>query len=94
MWTRGGNEIVYQDSQGRIMAAAVRGNGNELDFSRAEALFTFASDAGNSLYRRFDGTSDGERFLLLANEGASGSNSSLELILIQNWIEELKRLVP
>jgi hypothetical protein len=95
VWTRGGREIVYADSRGRIMAMAVRTDGiDEFDFSRAEPLFGFGPGAENGLDRWFDVTSDGERFLFVGSDGAARGETVVELILIQNWLEELKRLVP
>ena len=41
--------------------------------------------------RTYDISPDGERFLMI-KESAGGD--STELILVQNWFEELKRLVP
>jgi serine/threonine-protein kinase len=94
-WTRDGKEIVYQDGRGRIMAAEVRGEEiDEVDFSRSELLFTFGPGMGNGFIRAFDVTSDGERFLFLDGDVVPGSGSAVQLILIQNWTEELKRLVP
>lgn len=97
VWTRSGREIVYIDGQGRIMAAAVRSHGlDESDFSRPEPLFTFRAGMGDGfgLDRNFDVTSDGERFLFRVAEGAAASESTAELVLVQNWVQELKRLVP
>ena len=39
---------------------------------------------------------DGERFLLLANatENADGEATQPQVIVVQNWFEELRRLVP
>ncbi len=39
---------------------------------------------------------DGQRFLLLANatENADGEAGPSQLIVVQNWFEELRRLVP
>ena len=39
---------------------------------------------------------DGQRFLLLANatENVDGEVTQPQLIVVQNWHEELKRLVP
>ena len=43
VWTRRGSEIVYQESQGRMMAVAVRSDRkHELAFSKPEPLFTVA----------------------------------------------------
>jgi len=95
VWTRGGKEIVYKDGRGRIVAAAVRTAGDGgLDFSRVEQLFTFEDRTPFGLDRDFDVTSDGERFLFLKPAEAAGNSPTAELVLLQNWVEELTRLVP
>jgi serine/threonine-protein kinase len=95
VWTRGGREIIYTDSHSRIMAAAVRANGvGEFEVSRPEPLFTFAGSAGYGLDRDFDVTHDGERFLFLASAGPPLNEAAAELVLVQNWVEELTGLVP
>ncbi len=40
--------------------------------------------------RTYDISPDGERFLMIKE----GGSDSTEFILVQNWFEELKRLVP
>ena len=42
--------------------------------------------------RPFDVTPDGERFVILAE--AKEETDALQLILVQNWFQELERLVP
>jgi serine/threonine-protein kinase len=94
VWSRGGREILYKDDPGRVMAVAVRADGvDELNFSRPEPLFTFG-DKGCCLDRDLDVTSDGERFLFFVPAGAASNRATVELVLLQNWVEELKRLVP
>ena len=94
VWTRGGSEIVYQDGQGRMVAVAVRSNGNgEFDFSKPQPLFNIANDWDAFLDRNWDVTADGKRFLVPLPV-ADQMETPLELILIQNWVDELKRLVP
>ena len=47
------------------------------------------------LDRGWDVTADGERFLfILSDSVAEGTETALQLILIQNWADELKRLAP
>ena len=94
VWTRGGREIVYKDGEGRIVAAAVRARGDELKVSSPQALFTFGDRPGFGLDRNFDVTSDGDRFLFLRSAGAASDSTTVELVLLQNWLEELTRLVP
>ena len=43
--------------------------------------------------RAFDIAPDGRRFLMIKELG-SLAGSATRLILVQNWFEELKRLVP
>lgn len=43
--------------------------------------------------RSYDVRPDGERFLML-KEGGGDEAFAPEIILVQNWLEELKRLVP
>ena len=93
LWTRGGSEIVYQDSQGRMMAVAVRSDGKEPDFSTPKELFKVAADDVNfGLDRDYDVTPDGERFLFVVSGSATERTGTSQLILIQNWDAELQRV--
>lgn len=97
-WTRGGRELVYLDGQGRVMSVTLRGRGiDTVDFSKPESLFTFGVGMVEIRYgldRSFDVSSDGERFVFFGVPTAQASALSAELVVIQNWADELKRLVP
>jgi len=43
--------------------------------------------------RAYDIAPDGERFLMIKQAGAD-EGSATELILVQNWFQDLERLVP
>jgi hypothetical protein len=43
--------------------------------------------------RPYDVSPDGSRFLFVKN-GRSQSTARAQVVVVQNWIEELKRLVP
>jgi hypothetical protein len=43
--------------------------------------------------RTFDIAPDGQRFLMLKQDGANEA-APQNLVVVQNWTEELKRLVP
>ncbi len=46
--------------------------------------------------RRFDIAPDGQRFLMLKPPGAATDDvtAAPDLVLVQNWFDELQRLVP
>ena len=86
---------IYKDEQGRIMTTAVApNNAGELDVSKPAPLFTVAGGIGLGLDRGFDVTADGERFLFVVEGAAAASAATVELVLLQNWVTELARLVP
>jgi serine/threonine-protein kinase len=97
VWTRGGREIVYEDGQGRLIAVAVRGDDvTTFEFSSSEPLFTVPlnQDCCSALDRDFDVTPDGNRFVFLRDDDGPAGRAGIELVLIQNWTDELKRLIP
>jgi hypothetical protein len=47
------------------------------------------------LGRTYDVSPDGQRFLMIKASGESNDMSApMSIIVVQNWTEELKRLVP
>jgi len=44
--------------------------------------------------RTYDIASDGRRFLMIKPISRGGESEPTQLILVQNWLDELKRLVP
>ena len=91
LWARDGSELFYLDSGARLMAVSVRIDPS-LDFGNPEVVFeeSYYRSSG----RTYDVHPNGERFLMI-KEGAAGDETPpAELILVLNWFEELKRLVP
>jgi serine/threonine-protein kinase len=88
VWSRDGSALYYRDAN-RLMVVDIR-NGDLLAPPRV--LFTAPYDADiNALgYANYDVSADGERFLMI------GSSDDLRSpgLYVQNWHEELKRLVP
>ena len=41
----------------------------------------------------YDATADGARFLMIKN-ASDPDNTPTQIVIVQNWLEELKRLVP
>ncbi len=94
MWTKDGRELVYKDGKARLVAVGVReGKAGELGFSSPVPLFALGEPVGAALDRDFDVTSDGERFLTVTSGTSTAGEPSVLLVLVHNWVEELKRLV-
>ena len=58
-----------------------------------EAVFESA-DLRTAWGRSYDVAPDGRRFLLTLNKEAPTNLAPAQMILVQHWFEELKRLVP
>jgi serine/threonine-protein kinase len=90
-WGRDGRELFYLVGPGRMMATPIQ----------AGAGATFAAGNprvvvdGQYVAQGYDVSPDGQRFLMIkdARPTAEGPPPS-QLIVVQNWSEELKRLVP
>ncbi len=77
------------------MRVAITETGETITAGQPQPLFdwTFFDHAG-SLHRRYDILMDG-RFLLVAREDQNGAEDSpFDIVVIQNWVEELKARVP
>jgi serine/threonine-protein kinase len=94
LWSPDGRELFYRDFDGALLAAPVTltptfaaGPGVKV-FENANY---FAGRPGSTMSgRTYD--FDGKRFLMIKPEAAAGEAAALVVVL--NWFEELKRLVP
>ena len=61
----------------------------DLTLSQPRVLFEQRYAFGNSTNPNYDVSPDGQRFVLVKDDSASG-----RLNIVLNWFEELKRLAP
>ena len=90
LWSRDGRELFYR-SAGRMMRVPVRDEaGSKL--GSPEPLFddAYLGAFGIMPGRTYDVTEDGSRFLMV--KPLSTDEVGLEVVLVQNWSEELERL--
>jgi Tol biopolymer transport system component len=99
-WAGYGRELFYwepgRDGTTRIMTVEVT-LGESFSAGVPRPLFEFRSaeyPAGVSPIRPYDVTRDGTRFLMARRSAESVEQPITQLVLVQNWLEELKRLVP
>jgi Tol biopolymer transport system component len=96
MWAHNGEELFFADPANFSLEVArfsapsgtFRVEGLGTLFALPPGQFHFPSNGNNDFY---DVAPDDERFLMARNFGSSGSVS---LVLVQNFFEELRRLVP
>lgn len=95
LWSNSGREIFFTDADLNMLSAHVR---TEPTFAveGVDVLFDATAYVHTVGHRRFDVTSDDQRFLMLreltgADQAAPGDRS---FVFVEHWFEELKRLVP
>jgi len=93
-WARNGKQLFYRSQAGTQMWAVDVQTGAEFSAGKPRLLFqrTGFGVAGFSS-RCWDISPDDQRFLMVKREERP-LKPVTEMILIQNWFEELKRLVP
>ena len=91
LWAPDGRELFYLALGARLMAVGVESEPSFVPGNAEEVFETsdFTSGGATSSLT-YDISPDGERFLMIKESGSD----STEFILVQNWFEELKRLVP
>jgi hypothetical protein len=97
LWARSGQELFYAaPDDGALMRVAVE-RGQAWRTGTPAKLFdnTYAwVITANFFGRSYDISADGRRFLAIKPAAVDPANAPSNLIVVQNWFEELKRLAP
>jgi hypothetical protein len=88
VWASDGREMFYR-SGNRLMVVDVK---LQPSFSAGTPRMLFQGPYETLLPANFAVSLDGQRFLMIKSVAAS--REAPRLIVVQNWLEELKRLVP
>jgi eukaryotic-like serine/threonine-protein kinase len=93
VWARNSRELFYYVPPGKIMTVAVQ-PGSGFTAGTPQMVFEGAYTAVNS-GPVYDVSPDGRRFLMIKTaESATASSSPPQLVVVLNWLEELKQRVP
>ena len=76
----------------QILAVPVQ-SGTTFVAGRPQVLFEFAMDVTLS-GRPYDIAPDGRFLIIRSGQPEAGGGTASNMIVVQNWFEELKRLVP
>jgi len=97
-WSGNGRELFYVQGGGaaigvrKLMSVSI-GTTPTFVAGTPETLFE-SDDLASAWGRNYDVAPDGQRFLLTLNKEPPTNLAPAQMILVQNWTEELKRLVP
>ena len=93
-WARNGRELFYLDDDNRLTGVTVRVNESTLVVGRPMRLLQEKYSTGTATYgRSYDVSPDG-RFLMIKDQDRVAERPSPTLVIVENWFEELKRLLP
>lgn len=94
-WSPNGRDLFYTGADGALMSVAVNA-GTTVTLGMPTRLFDRSYFSGIiSGGVTYDVAPDGQRFLVLRPSGDPDEpNEPARIIVVKNWVEELKRLVP
>ena len=97
VWGRNG-ELYYRNLTGDRMMSVTVTTEPTLSIGDPRQVFTgqyYLSPPGGSPHPLYDVTRDDRRFLMLKEGDKGGEDApTARFIIVENWFEELKRLVP
>ena len=102
--TNGGQQPAWASNRELVYVQAEAATSLKLMSVRIETVPVFLAGTPETIFdnvglqsiwgRSYDVTPDGRRFLITLNKEPPTSPVPIQMILVQNWLEELKRLVP
>jgi eukaryotic-like serine/threonine-protein kinase len=96
LWSKNGRELFYLATDGAIMSVAVDlGRRWTAGMPTKVIESAYFGGVSNSSPRTYDVSLDGQRFLMLKQVARPDESAvPARIVVVQNWVEELKRLVP
>jgi len=94
LWAHSGRELFFMGLDGALMRVAVEAKGGAWSAGTpAKLLEPKYFGTGSSPGRTYDISPDGQKFLMI-KQGSSDQAPPPQIVVVQHWTEELKRLVP
>jgi WD40 repeat protein len=98
LWARSGQELFYVAPDGALMSVSVTPGPRWTASAPTKLLeghyFVGSGLVGGNPPRHYDVTADGQRFLMMKTVGGDASDAPPQIVVVQHFDEELKRLVP
>ena len=94
VWSRDGRELFFFAHTGELMGVEI-GTGPTWTAGSPRQVAPRGYLRGNfAAASTYDISPDGKRFLMIKRVESTPEDNPLTLVVVQNWLEELKRLVP
>jgi serine/threonine-protein kinase len=95
-WARDGRALFYTGLDGTLMSVTIDPKGPIKIGPPVQVLANAYYGGITALSRTgtYDVASDGRRFLMLKDVDDANAARRTQIVVIRNWIEDLKRLVP
>ncbi|MBI3049744.1 MAG: PD40 domain-containing protein [Acidobacteria bacterium] len=95
LWARDSRELFYLGLDGALMRVPVDAAGTAWNAGTPMKLLESRYfGTGSNPGRTYDISPDGQRFLMIKVAGTDQTAAPPHIVVVQNWFEELKRLVP
>jgi Tol biopolymer transport system component len=93
VWAPGGRELFYRSLTGAMMSVAVDPQAASFRSPSPKQLFAgdYVMGGVGNVTRHDDLSPDGQRFLMLKDIGGA-PNASNQIVIVQNWGEQLRRM--
>lgn len=94
-WSSSGRELFYRNGRQMMVVAVVPGPSLSIGIPRVLFEGDYVEEQPGQGAHNYDVAGDGRRFIMMAPAPQQKSeNASPQMVVVQNWFEELKRLVP
>jgi serine/threonine-protein kinase len=91
VWNPNGKELFYRSVE-KMMAVDITTQPS-FTVGKSKMLFQGSYVPAGAAFPYYDVSPDGQRFLMI-KPGEQSSFSATQIVVVQNWFEELKRRVP
>ncbi len=91
MWAHSGRELFYRDGSNQLVAVEVNAD-TSFEVVQQEVLFSMDDYLSADGYRQYDVSPDDQRFVMLLISALETEDT--ELIVVENFFEELRERVP
>jgi serine/threonine-protein kinase len=98
LWSADGRELFYRDTNGAVVGVTVKAIGDTFEAGAPKTMVRagYFGGGGGTFGRTYDVSADGKRFLMIkeASDSKDADAPTPTITVVQNWFEELRRLVP